>query len=438
MTNAAIKRRPKLWGNPEMRACAVILTIMIGAWAESAGAEWPDWRGPTADGHSDAAALPLRWSETENIAWKTAIHDFGHSTPVVWDDQVWLTTAKEDGTLFYAVCVDLDSGEIIRDLEVFQTENPQPINALNSYATPSACIEAERVYVHYGTFGTACIDTGSGDILWRRSDLNCDHMQGPASSPVLFEDLLIITVEGTDKQFMAALHKETGETVWRYTRPYESYKDVRPVYLKSYQTPMILEINGAPQLVSNGAMMVTGHEPRTGKEAWRVLYRDDSTISRIVRGHGLLFINTGGNPGGTQLWAIREGGAGDITDSHVVWKITEDAPHQSSPVLVEDVLYTLSDKGVLMCLEATTGKQVWSERLRGQFAASLLTDGNRIYVSNTRGLTTVIEAGNAYRELAVNQIEGELWASPAVAGNTLLLRTKNHLYRIADTHLQQQ
>lgn len=438
MTNAVIKCQPKAWGALCMRACAVILTIMIGAWAESAGAEWPDWRGPAADGHSDAAALPLHWSETESISWKTAIHDFGHSTPVVWDDQVWLTTAKEDGTVFYAVCVDLKSGEILRDIEVFRTEDPQSINGLNSYATPSACIEAGRVYVHYGTFGTACIDTGSGDILWRRSDLNCDHMQGPASSPILFEDLLIITVEGTDKQFMAALHKETGKTAWLYTRPYEPYKDLKPVYLKSYQTPVLLEIDGEPQLVSNGAMMVTGHDPRTGKEVWRVLYRDDSTISRIVRGYGLLFVNTGGNPGGTQLWAIREGGTGDVSDSHVVWKMTEDAPHQSSPVLVGGLLYTLSDKGMLMCLEATTGEQVWSKRLRGQFAASLLTDGNRIYVSNTRGLTTVIEAGNAYRELAVNQIEGELWTSPTIAGNTLLLRTKTHLYRIADTHLQQQ
>ncbi|OQB43285.1 MAG: outer membrane biogenesis protein BamB [Candidatus Hydrogenedentes bacterium ADurb.Bin179] len=433
MITVTVKNGLGTWGKQGVCIFAVFFVVTIVPWIEPAFGDWPDWRGPAADGHSDAEGLPLRWSETENIAWKTALHDFGHSTPVVLDGQVWLTTAKEDGTALYAVCVDLDSGEMVHDIEVFRIEEPQPINALNSYATPSAVIEAGRVYVHYGTFGTACIDTASGDVLWRRSDLNCDHMQGPASSPVLFEDLLIITVEGTDKQFMAALNKSTGATAWLYTRPYEPYKEVKPVFLKSYQTPVLLEIDGKTQLVSNGAMMVTGHALRTGQELWRVLYRDDSTISRIVHGHGLLFVNTGGNPGGTQLWAIREGGAGDVTDSHVAWKLTEDAPHQSSPVLVGDLLYSVSDEGTLLCIKASTGERLWSERLRGKYTSSLLTAAGRIYLSNTRGMTTVIEAGNRYHKLAVNQIDGELWASPAVAENTLLLRTKTHLYRIADT-----
>jgi len=436
MTQVTVTTGQGTWGKQRAYIGAVICIVTLCCCSKSVFGDWPDWRGPTADGHSDAAALPLRWSETENIAWKTAIHDSGHSTPVVLDGQVWITTAKEDGTVLYAVCADLNTGEVLRDIEVFRVEDPQSINALNSYATPSACIETGRVYVHYGTFGTACIDTGTGDILWRRSDLNCDHMQGPASSPILFEDLLIITVEGTDKQFMAALHKSTGETAWLYTRPYEPYKEVKPVFLKSYQTPVLLEIDGKTQLVSNGAMMVTGHAPRTGQELWRVLYRDDSTISRIVHGDGLMFVNTGGNPGGTQLWSIREGGAGDITDSHVVWKMTEDAPHQSSPVLAGNSLYSVSDEGTLLCVNALTGERVWSERLRGKYTASLLAVPGRIYLSNTRGMTTVFETGNRYHELAVNQIDGELWASPAVAGNTLLLRTKTHLYRIADASPQ--
>lgn len=430
--NSHLKRLIKKREMTSLRAYTFFLTAVFCICAVPASGNWPAWRGPTADGHSEATGLPLQWSETENITWKTAMHDLGHSTPVVWEDQVWLTTAKEDGTAFYAVAINLRSGAVIHDIEVFHAEEPQAINALNSYATPSAAIEAGRVYVHYGTFGTACIDTNSGEILWRRSDLNCDHMQGPASSPLLFENLLIVTLEGTDKQFMAALDKKTGETVWLHNRPYESYKDTKPVYLKSYQTPVILDIDGAPQLISNGALMVTGHEPRTGKELWRVLYRDDSTISSIIRGHGLLFVNTGGNPGGSQLWAIREGGAGDVTGTHAVWKMIEDAPHQSSPVLIDDLLYSISDKGVLICMEATTGKQVWSARLKGNFGASLLTAAGRIYLSNMRGTTTIIEAGPEYHELAVNQLDGELWASPAVAGNALLLRTKTHLYRIED------
>ncbi len=401
--------------------------------ASHADGNWPAWRGPTAEGQSAATGLPLHWSETENISWKTGIHDLGYSTPVVWGDQIWLTTAKEDGTALYAVCIDLASGKIIRDIEVFHPENPQHINPANSYATPSAAIEAGRVYVHYGTFGTACIDTASGEVLWRRTDLNCDHMQGPASSPVLFEDLLIVTLEGIDRQFMAALDKKTGATVWMYNRPADIYTpDTKPVFRKSYQTPLIVDVDGKPQLVSNGALLVTGHEPRIGKEIWRVRYGVDSTISSIVHGHGLLFVNTGGHPSESELLAIREGGTGDVLNSNVVWKMTKDTPFQTSPVLAGDLLYTVTDDGMLTCLEAATGKPVWSQRLKGKYGASLLAVPDRIYLSNTKGKTTVFAPERQYRELAVSQLDGELWTSPAVAGNALLLRTKTHLYKIAN------
>ena len=417
-----------------MRLPALILTVVFFVCAALAHADWPDWRGPTADGQTAASGLPLHWSETENVVWKTAIHDLGHSTPVVWGKQVWLTTARKDGTELYAVCIDTDKGEVLYDIPVFREEDPQRINPSNSYATPSPVIEEGRVYVHYGTFGTACIDTASGEVLWRRSDLNCEHMQGPASSPVIFEDLVIVHLEGTDKQFIAALDKKTGETVWIYHRPKDLYTGIRGVYLKSYQTPVFIEVEGKIQMISNGALLATGHDPRTGKELWRIRYRDDSTISRIVTGHGLLFINTGGSPGKSQLWAVRQGGVGDVTESHVVWKMTEDAPHESSPVLVGDLLYTMSDTGTLICTEATTGKQIWSERLKGKYGASLLATKDRIYLSNKKGMTTIIAPGRAYRVLAVNQLDGELWASPAVVDDALLLRTKTHLYRIEQTN----
>ncbi|MCC6697608.1 MAG: PQQ-binding-like beta-propeller repeat protein [Candidatus Hydrogenedentes bacterium] len=416
-----------------MRFCVFVFAAVFCVHPALAQGEWPDWRGPKTDGHSDAAGLPLKWSETENVVWKTAIHDFGFSTPVIWGKLIWLTTSKEDGTALYAVGVDCESGKVIYDIEVFHVESPQRINPNNTHATPSPCIEEGRVYVHFGTSGTACIDTASGEVLWRRTDLNCDHMQGPASSPVIFEDLLIIHLEGKDKQFIVALNKTTGETVWTYNRPADLYTpDIQGVYLKSYQTPVFVEINGQVQMISNGALLVTGHNPRTGEELWRVRYRDDSTISRIVWGNGLLFVNTGGSPGATQLWAIREGGVGDVTDTHVVWKMTEDTPHQSSPVLVGDLLYMVSDLGVLICMEAATGNRVWSQQMDGKFGASLLAVPDRIYVSNMKGTTTVIAPGREYRELAVNQLDDGFWASPAVTGNALVLRTKTHLYRIEE------
>ena len=339
---------------------------------------WPDWRGPTGQGHSDATGLPLHWSETENIVWKTPIHDLGYSTPVVWGDQIWLTTATRKGTILYAVCVDLDSGQIVHDVEVFRPEKPQRIHRNNSYATPqSAVVEEGFVYVHYGTHGTACLNSGTGEVVWRRSDLNCDHLQGPVSSPILYEDLLIVPLEGTDVQFTVALDKKTGKTVWRYDRPRELYEGIEPLYLlKSYHTPVIVEVDGKPQLINTGAMLVTGHEPRTGKELWRVRYRDDNPVSRTVSGHGLLFINSGGSPGAAHLLAVRQGGMGDVTDTHVVWKMTEEVPSESSPVLVGDLLYTLTDTGVLTCKQAVTGETVWSERLAGQYGASLLYADN--------------------------------------------------------------
>lgn len=419
---------------------AAVIPLIGGAAAsaENAGAthrrgqvNWADWRGPTADGRSDATDLPLNWSEEKNIVWKTAIHDSGYSTPVVWGDQIWLTTATEDGRTLYAVCVDLNTGGIVHDVKVFHPSQPQRIHPNNTYATPSAVVEEGRVYVHYGTHGTACLDSETGKVLWERTDLNCDHMQGPVSSPILFDDLLIVHLEGVDVQFFAALDKRTGTTVWRVDRPRELYDGVEPAYLlKAYHTPVIVEVDGKPQLISNGGLLATSHEPRTGKELWRVLYRDDSTISRIVSGHGLLFINTGGSPGAAQLWAVRQDGAGDVTDTHVVWKMTEDAPLKTSPVLAGDLLYTMSDKGMLICLEAKTGTNVWSKRLRGDYGPSLLYADNRIYIVSMRGKTTVIEPGREFKELAVNELDGGFGASPVVVGNSLLLRSETHLYRI--------
>jgi len=413
------------------KSLLVVFVAVFCANSELILANWPDWRGPTCDGRSDETGLPLKWSETENIVWKTPIHDLGYSTPVVWGDQVWLTTATKNGRTLYAVCVDLNSGQVVHDVEVFHHEKPQRIHRLNSYATPSAVVEKGFVYVHYGTHGTAAINTGTGQVVWRRDDLNCEHMQGPVSSPILFEDVLIVHLEGTDVQFIAALDKKTSNTVWRYDRPKELYEGVEPLYLlKSYHTPVIIEVNGKPQLISNGAMLVTGHDPQTGKEIWRVRYRDDNPISRIVSGHGLLFINCGGSPGATHLWAVRQGGVGDVTDTHVVWKMTKDVCHESSPVLVGELLYMMSDKGVLICKEAKTGKTVWTERLDGDYGASLLYADNRIYMTNKEGKTTIIEPGRKFQRLAVNNLDGFFGASPAVVGKSLLLRTKTHLYRV--------
>lgn len=412
-----------------MRTFIVLSSIVLVVCASWAEGEWTDWRGPTADGRSAVTGLPFTWSETENVVWKTSIHDMGHSTPVVLDGQIWLTTAGEDGTAMYAVCVDLKTGSVVHDIKVFEPEEAQRIHPLNSYATPSAVVEHGRVYVHFGTFGTACLDSKTGDILWSRTDLNCEHMQGPASSPIIYGDLLIVHLEGTDVQFIAGLDKETGEDVRRTDRPAAIYSDVEFYLKKAYHTPMILEVDGQDQMVSNGAQAAMGYDPKTGEEIWRVVYGDDNTIARILSGDGLLFVNCGGSS--YRLWAVREGGSGDVTVSHVVWKMDEDVSFRSSPVLVDGLLYMITDKGVLTCVEAKTGQCIWTEKLGGQYGASLLYADRRFYLFNEKGVSTVLKPGLSFEPLATNTLDGSFFASPAVAGQSLLLRTKTHRYRIA-------
>jgi outer membrane protein assembly factor BamB len=411
----------------------LVAVMILGVQVVGAGesGNWPTWRGPDSDGVSGATGLPVEWSEGKNVVWKVGIHGRGYSSPVVWGNQVWLTTATKDGKVLYAVCIDLETGKTIHDVEVFRIEKPQKINKLNSYATPSAAVEKGFVYVHYGTHGTACINSRTGKVLWRRDDLNCKHMQGPVSSPVLFENLVIVHLEGTDVQFNAALNKKTGETVWKETIAEELYAKVEKSYLrKAYDTQIIVEVDGKAQLVGNGSQLAGGYDPRTGRELWRVVYGDDNTIASCISGQGMFFVNTGGDDKHVKLWAVRHGGRGDVTESGVVWKVEENVPQESSPVLAGGLLYMVSNKGVLTCLEAKTGKVVWSEQLEGEYGASLLYADGRIYISNKEGKTTVIKPGREFRRLAVNELDGFLGASPAVAGKSLLLRSDTHLYRI--------
>ncbi|MFC1551046.1 PQQ-binding-like beta-propeller repeat protein [Candidatus Latescibacterota bacterium] len=391
---------------------------------------WPSFRGPSNDGISDAADLPVEWSESKNIRWKTAIHDQGWSTPVIWDNQVWLTTATKDGHNLFAVCVDFNSGKILHDKLVFEIEKPQRKHDLNSYATPSPVVEAGRVYVHFGTHGTACLDTGTGAVLWTRDDLHVNHIQGPAGSPFLYKHLLILHLEGDEDQFVIALDKKTGKTVWKTDRPQEQYTKTIPLYRKGYSTPITITVDGKDQLVSVGAQMCHAYDPLTGEELWNVFYGTDSTISAPVSDGDLVFVITGYQQPSPELWAVRPTGRGDVTESHVVWKIKERVPIESSPVVKNGLIYMTSDRGNVSCIDAKTGKFIWQESLDGQFGASPVIAGGRIYFSNKKGETTVIAEGREFKVLSVNVLDEGFLASPAVKGNSFIMRSKTHLYRI--------
>ncbi|MBI1913364.1 MAG: PQQ-binding-like beta-propeller repeat protein [Planctomycetes bacterium] len=390
--------------------------------------DWPQFRGPDGQGHSSARGLPLRWSEKENVRWKTAIPGLGWSSPVIGDGQVWLTTATGEGHSLRAVCVDAASGRLLRDVEVFRVKDPPPINPKNSYASPTSVLEDGRLYVHFGTLGTACLETASGKILWTNQELRLDHKEGTGSSPILCGDLLIVNCDGLDVQYVAALEKKTGRLAWKVKRT--GARSENPDFRKAYSTPLVIRVGGKEQVVSVGADRTSGYDPATGKEIWWVDYNGFSNTPRPVFGHGLVFLCTGYfHP---EVWAVRSDGKGDVTKTHVVWRDARQAPANPSPLLVDDILYTVSDTGIVTARTAKTGRQLWSERLGGPVTSSPLDADGHLYSFDEEGKASVLRPGPKFELLARNSLDGRVLASPAVAGRALFLRTDGHLYRIEE------
>jgi outer membrane protein assembly factor BamB len=423
-------------------AAPAVLALLL-CLAAPARADWPEFRGPSGDGHvtpssgKQSAVFPLRWSETENVRWKTPVPDRGWSTPAVLGSKVWLTTATADGHDFFAIGLEAETGKIGFNQKLFHSDNPEPLgNTVNAYATPSPAAEPGRVYVHFGSYGTACLDGESGKVIWQRDDLRCRHYRGPSSSPILFRDLLILTMDGVDLQYLVALDKRTGRTVWKTDRSVAWNDENVPGQMardgdlrKAHSTPIIVDLNGRPQLLSSGAKACYGYDPVTGRELWKVRYPAAwSAAPMPVFDRGLGFFVTG--HGQTELLAIRVDGTGDVTDTHVSWKVDSMVPKTASPILANGLLYMISDDGMVTCLEAATGKQVWHSRIGGTFAASPLYADDRLYFFSQQGKTTVLKPGRSFEPLATNSLAGGFMASPAASGRALYLRTKTDLYRI--------
>jgi outer membrane protein assembly factor BamB len=406
-----------------MRLLPTLIAASIAA-AALAADNWTEFRGPNGTGIAPAATPPGRWSETENVRWKTPIHDKGWSSPVVWGDQVWLTTATADGKHLYAVCVEGPTGKVLHDIKLFDVEKPGFCPPTNSYATPTPAIEDGRVYIHFGSYGTACLDTASGKTLWSRRDLPCDHWRAPASSPILYKGLLILQFDGHDFQYVAALDKLTGQTVWKKDRDID-YGTQDGDLKKAFSTPAVIEVDGKPELVSPAAVATTAYDPLTGEQLWRVYHGGMNAAERPLYGHGRVFLTTG--DGGIHLFAVRPEGTGDIT-RNIDWKAGKGVPGHPSPILVGDLLYMGSEGGIVTALEARTGALVWQQRLDGQFWASPICADSRLYFPNDAGETYVLEPGKEYKALAVNKLDDGCMASPAAVGKQLFLRTKTNLY----------
>ena len=415
---------------PLLTALALLTTPLFAA------DNWPEFRGPTGDGHADKADLPVTFGDGNHIKWKTPIHGKAWSSPVIWGSQVWLTTANEEGTELGVVTVDKDSGKILRDDLLFHVATPQFCHKFNSYASPTPAIEEGRIYVTFGSPGTACLDTKTGKKLWERTDFVCNHYRGAGSSPIIWQNLLIMNFDGSDNQFIVALDKATGKTVWE-TKRSTDYGDLDATgkvkdegdYRKAFATPHVYMQGNQPILLSSGAKAHYAYDPRTGKEIWRFDEREaHSAATRPVIGDGVAYIPAGFGKAG--LLVIKLGGSGVLSENDLAWRMKKASPNKPSVTLVGDLLFTVNDGGIATCLETKTGNVVWSERLGGNFSASPIFAGGRLYAGNEEGKFYVFNAGREFKVLAENQFPDGFMASPAVSGKALFLRTKTTLYCI--------
>ncbi len=392
-----------------------------------AGDDWPRFRGPTGQGTSDSVGLPETWSESRHVKWKTAIPGQGWSSPVILGDQIWLTTATEAGHSMRAVCVDRETGKVVRDVEVFRVAKLEPKHDFNSYASPTPVLEAGRVYVSFGNYGNACLDAATGKPVWVSHELKLQHKEGPGASPILHGEHFILHCDGTDAQYVAALDKRTGKLAWKTPRSTD-FGDKPGPYRKAYSTPLIVNVGGRDLLIGTGAFRAFAYDPADGREVWSLALPGFSNVPPPVAGHGLVYLATGYNP--PELWAVRPDGRGDVGPTHVAWRATGGMPAKPSPLLVGDEIYVVADNGVARCLDARTGKEHWKQRLEGAYTASPIAADGRLYFVNEGGLATVVKPGRTFESIAENELEGRFLASPAVSGRAIFLRSDTHVYRI--------
>ena len=395
----------------------------------SVAADWRQFRGPTAMGYAGPVKLPLKWGEAEGVKWKTDLPGEGWSSPVVADGKIWMTTATEEGLSLRVLCVDFASGRLVLDREVFRNATPPVKHRRNSFASPTPVVEGDRVYVHFGALGTACLSAVDGRTLWERRDLVVDFQNGAGGSPGLMGELLLLTYDGMDAQFEVGLDKQTGQTRWKTERSAVEKLAKRPMDMrKAYGTPVLVKTPQGPASISTAAERLYAYDPATGRELWYVDYPGFSNVPLPVVDDSLLVVATGFMK--PEVWGIDMRGASGEANGKVVWRQNAGAPNQTSPVVVNHRVYMVSTNGILSCLDTADGRIVWKERIGSDFAASPIFGDGRIYFFDCSGQTVVIEPGDSFREVARNQLGDGFMASPAVVGGSLVLRSKTAVYRV--------
>lgn len=430
----------------------LIFLLAVHCAVATTASDWPEFRGPQGNGHVTDNVIPVTWNETENVTWKVNVPGRGHSSPVIADGKIWLTTAiveelsdeaKQErlakisnsqgleianSVSLRAICYDQQTGQEIYNVELLKPETLEPIHKTNTYASPTPVIHDGKVLLHFGTYGSACVDAKSGEVLWKNVGLKIDHQNGPGSSPIVWNNLMIANYDGTDTQFVAALNINDGSVAWKTER--SGTMNPKPEMKKAYCTPTLVQTTRGVELISPGADWVYGYDPQTGKELWKAAYGElgFSTVPKPVIGHGLAFVCTSFMR--SRLLAVKYGGSGDVTADNIVWASDSQISKKPSLMLVDNLLFVGNDAGIITCFEATSGKELWRERIGGNFSASPIYCDGLIYFFSEEGKTTVIRAADKYEAVAVNELGDGFTASPAVADNSLFLRSQTALYRI--------
>ncbi len=429
---------------------AVFLAVCCPADAET----WSQFRGPRGNGIATGHVSPVQFGENENVTWRTELPGKGWSSPVLADGVIWVTTAiervpteeeriallkkaeieeKKFKQLSIAksielklLAIDYKTGSILRTIDLVDFEAPDAIHAVNSYASPTPVIDGPNIHCHFGNYGTFCVDRNSHQLVWQRR-LPLKHSVGPGSSPFLYGSLLVLIQDGLERQYVVALKKDSGETVWETERP--EMQAPSGDMKKAFSTPIaITDKRGRKQLICVASQWLVSYIPETGEELWRCYHgKGFSIVPSPVYADGVVYFSTGfGKP---QLWAVSVDGDGDVTDTHVQWTVQKGIPAKPSPLVHDGLIYVITDNGVASCLRTSDGSEVWKKRFGGDYSASPLMAGGHIYFASHDGLVTVIKPGEEGEIVAENKIDGQIMASPAPIHDSLVVRTDKAIYR---------